>query len=104
MRWLWVVGLMMGCSNVNANISTFCELEVSCSPDDWDGVDSCIDLQDALVDAATGECEDAVKAVLRCRATLDTCEALADYWEEPTVDYPCAAQDADAEAACFSDE
>lgn len=86
-----------GCMSMDKAVENYCALEADCdSPDDADVEADCIDGYRAGIEGITEaypECESEVRAFMRCLGRLKDCDEYDDYWEEPTADYPCHAQE-----------
>ena len=81
------------------NCQALCELESVCDPDS-PGLEECLVACESWASDLQGECLTANINLNECLAGLD-CQGLADYWEETTGDYPCAAQDAAVSESCY---
>lgn len=86
--------------------ASYCSVEMTCDPEFdqyYDSNAECVaqcedDL--ALFSSYGEDCGSAFEALALCIGAL-SCEEHADYWEEPTPDYPCADEDINIEYACI---
>ena len=100
--WSVAAALVIGCSAPTDEevVAQWCELEVGCFPDDWNGQADCEAAFDLSEVSDEDPCGAAIRDLVVCLSKLDTCQEADDYWNEPTPDYPCAAEDDEIDAAC----
>ncbi len=97
---LLVTLAVTACNSDERVASLYCETVEECGSLGLSTVDECESDTVDLLDDADNTCADVHGDLLACIGRL-TCDEYDDYWEEPTEDYPCAAED-DAVVACIS--